>query len=71
VKHALTKNYEEAISVKKDLRSIRVISDNEPTKESKDMGKRSQASMSRDKKKEPSGFESLTHLVKALTTKME
>lgn len=44
-KPTLAENYEEAITVEKDLCEIGVIVDNESSKDSKDMGKRSQASL--------------------------
>ena len=50
-KPTLIKNYEEDITVEKELCAIRLILDDEPTKDSKDTSKRSQASIRRDKEK--------------------
>ena len=69
-KQTLTENYEEAIAIEKDLHATRVISDDELAKYSKDIGKRSQASVSKAKEKEESDVESLTRLLKSLTTKV-
>jgi len=48
-KGTLAKNYEEAVAFEKDLCTIGVIMDNESSKDSKDMGKISQASLSKAK----------------------
>lgn len=69
-RQTLTDNYEEAIAIK-DLHAIRVITDDESTKDSKDTGKRPQASMSKAKEKKPNDIESLTHLMKSLTNEMD
>jgi len=71
VKKNLTKNYEEAIIVEKDLHAIGVILEDEPKKDSKDMGKRSQPPGIRANKKEPTVLEIMTHLIKSLSTEME
>lgn len=52
------------------MRAIGFIVDDEPTKNSKDTGKRSQASMSKAKEKESSNLESLTCLVQSLSNEM-
>lgn len=62
--------FRESIDVEKDLRAIRVIVDDELTKDSKDMGRRSQATVSKEKEKEESEIEKLIHLIKSLTTKV-
>lgn len=51
MKETLAENYEEAIAVEKDLRAIEVIFDDEPSKDSKDMGKKSQATSIKAKEK--------------------
>lgn len=53
--------------MEKYLRAIGVTVDDESTKDSKDTGKRSQASMSKAKEKEASYIKSLTHLPNSLT----
>lgn len=63
-------NYKEVIVIKKYLCSIGVITDDEPIKKSKGIGKRSQEYVSKDKEKESNDHESLTHLMRPLTTKM-
>lgn len=64
-------NYEDVITVENELHAIVFILDDEPTKDSKSMGKRIQASMSRDKDKEPFDLEGLNHLVNTLSNEME
>lgn len=56
--------------MEKDLHTIGVITDDESTKESKDIEKRSQASVSKAKEKEASGIENLNHLLKSLTSEV-
>ena len=53
VKETLGLNIVEAISMEKDLRSIRFIDDQEDSKDSKDIGKKSQASFTKNKEKDP------------------
>lgn len=50
--------------------SIEVILDDEPTKDSKEMGKRYQAFVSRANEKELNDLENLTFIIKSLTTEM-
>lgn len=69
-KPTLLENYEEATIVEKDLCTIGVIQDDEPTKESKDMSKKSQAIVSKGRDKETRGIETLTHLLKNLKTEV-
>jgi len=71
VKQTLTKSCEEDIIVGMKLRIIRVILDNDQTKYSNNMGKRSQNSISRAKEKEPYNLESLPRLVKSLSNEIE
>lgn len=66
----LTKNCEEDITIDKYLHTIGVIVDDESTMESKYMGKRFHASVSKVKEKEASDIENLTHLLKSLTTEV-
>lgn len=54
--------------MEKDPRVIGIIIDEELAKESKDMGRRCQAIVSKEKEKEASEIENLTHLIKSLTT---
>lgn len=66
----LIEKYEEAIVVEKELHVIGVIVDDESSKDSKGMGKRPQTIVSKAKEKEANDIESLTHLVKSLTTEV-
>lgn len=70
VKPTLLENFQEAIDVDKELCAIGVIVHDEPAKESKDKGRRSQNDMSKVKEKETSEIENLTRLVKSLTTEV-
>lgn len=70
VKPLLTKNYEEVISVEKYLCATGFIVDDEPTKDCKYMGKRSQISMRKVQEKEACDIENLTCIIKSLTTKV-
>ena len=60
MKDSLAQNFEEAIAVEKDLHAIGVIVDDELSKDSKYMSKRSQPSLSKAMDKEAIDFESLT-----------
>ncbi len=71
VKQTLTKNYEEEITVEMDLHMIRFIADDEPTKDSKGTGKRSQTSVSKAKEKENINIEILTCTIKAISNELE
>lgn len=64
----LHENYEEVIIVENDLRVIGVIKDDEPAKESKDASRKLEAAIREGKEMEASDIETLTHLVKNLTT---
>jgi len=68
VKPTLLENFQEAIDVEKYLRVIGVIVDGKPTKDSKDMGRRSQPTVKKEKDKEASEIKNLTRLFKSLTT---
>lgn len=70
MKPTLTENYEDVISLEKDLHAIGVIKDDEPSKDLKDTGKRSQASDKKAKEKELGNLEILTRLIKSVTTEM-
>lgn len=65
-----TENYEDDISIENELHDIRVISDDESTKDSKHMGKRYQTSVSKAKVKETNDLECLTSHIKSLATKI-
>lgn len=69
-KQMLIKNYEEAIAVEKDLRAIRVIAVDELAKDSKYVGRRSQASVSKAKEKETIDIVILTRTIKTLSNKL-
>lgn len=68
-KPTLLENFQEEIDVEKDLHVIGVIIHDEPTKDSKDMGRRSHNVVSKVKEKEASEIETLTCLLNSLTTK--
>jgi len=70
VKPTLLENCGEAIVVEKHLCAIRVIKDDEPTKESRDVSRKSQAMASNGRDKEANDIETLTRLVKNLTTEV-
>jgi len=70
VKPTLLENYEEDIIIEKDLHVIGVINDDEPTKESRDTSRNSQAMASKGRDKEANDNETLTHLIKKLTTEV-
>lgn len=61
---------EDDISVEKDLHTIRVIKDEEPTKDSKDASKKSQVMESKGRDKEATNIGPLTRLIKNLTTEV-
>jgi len=67
MKPTLLENYEEAIVVEKDLRTIGVIKDDEPAKNSRDTNINSQEMVSKGREKEENDIENLTRLVKNLT----
>lgn len=69
-KPTLIKNYEEDITVEKELHAIGVISYYEPKKHYKDIGKRSQASVSKANEKETCDLENLTHMLKNMSNEM-
>lgn len=71
VKQTLMENNEDATTIEKDLCAIGFISNDKPINDSKDIGKMSQASMSKAKEKELSHIKTLTCLVKALSNEME
>lgn len=71
VKETLAENYQEAIVVEKDLCVIGVIIDDEPSKESKYTGKRSQASIRKAKEKEFSDLKILRHTIKSISNELE
>ena len=66
-KPTLLENCEEAIAVEKDLQMIGVIKDDEPTKDYKDVSRKSQVMASKGRDKEETNIEILTRLVKKLT----
>jgi len=63
-------NCEEAIFVEKYLHAIGVMKDDEPSKDSKDASRKTQAMASKGGDKETNDIESLTRLVKNLTTEV-
>ena len=63
-------NYKEAIVVEKYLHTIGLIKDDEPAKDSKDVSRKSQAMASKGREKEANDIETLTHLIKNLTTEV-
>jgi len=63
-------SYKEAIFVDKDLHAIKVIKDDESTKDSKDVSRKPQAMASKGRDKEATDIETLTHLVKNLTSEV-
>lgn len=63
-------NCEEAIVVKKNLCTIGLIKDDEPTKESKNVSRKSQTMVRKGRDKEENDIETLTCLVKNLITKV-
>lgn len=69
-KPTLLESYQEAIVVKKDLHTIRVIKDDEPKKDSRYASKKSQVMASKGRNKEENDIETLTRLVKNLTTEV-
>lgn len=70
MKQTLSKNFQEEINVEKDLHVIGVIIDDEPAKDSKYVGMRSQTTVSKVKEKETSEIETLTRLLKSLTSEV-
>jgi len=70
VKPTLLEKIEEVITIEKYLRAFGVIKDDESMKDSKDVSRKSQETMSKGRDKEETDIETLTHLVKSLSTKM-
>ena len=70
VKPTLLESCEEAIVVEKYLCAIKVIKDDESTKDSKFASRKPQAMASKGRDKEATDIETLTRLVKNLTTKV-
>lgn len=56
--------------MEKDLCTLRVVVDDEPTMDSKDMGRRSQIAVSKVKENEASEIETLTRLLNSLTIEL-
>lgn len=69
-KPTLLESYEEAIAIEKDLRAIVVIKDDKSMKDSKHVSKKPQETPSKGRDKETIDIETLTRLVKNLTTEM-
>ena len=70
MKPTLLENCEEATAIEKNLHEIRVVKDDESTKDSKDASKKSQAMASNGSDMEATDIETLTRLVKNLTTEV-
>lgn len=70
MKPSLLEKYVEAIAVEKDLRTNGFIKDDESIKDSKDASRKSQAMVSKGRDKEANDIETLTHLIKYLTTEV-
>jgi len=70
VKPTLLENCEDTIDVEKDLCMIGVINNDEPTKDSKDTSRKSQTIVRKGRDKETNNIETLTRLVKNLTTEV-
>lgn len=70
MKPTLLENYEEAIAVEKYLHAIGVIKDDESTKDSKDVSRKYQVMANKGRDKEAIDIETLTCLVKNLTTEV-
>lgn len=68
VKPTLLESCKEDIYVEKDLRAIGVIKNDESTKDSKYVSRKPQATTSKGRDKEATDIETLTRLVKKLTT---
>ena len=70
MKPTLMESCEEAIAVEKDLCVIGVIKDDELAKDTKYASRKSQAMASKGRDKEATDIETLTCLIKNLTTKV-
>lgn len=70
MKPTLLENCEEAIVVEKDLHAIGVIKDDESEKESKGARRKSQVMVSKGREKEGNDIQTLTRLIKNLTTEV-
>jgi len=70
VKETLALNFAKDLSIEKELLSIGVITNDDDSKESKEYGKKNQASSSRTKERDYFDMESLTKSLKFLTNKV-
>lgn len=70
MKPTLLEIFEEAIVAKKHLLMIGVIKDDEPKNYSKDVSRKSQVMVSKGKDNEATNIETLTPLIKNLTTEV-
>jgi len=69
-KPTLLESCEEAIVIEKDLHAIKVIKNDESMKDSKDARRKPQEMASKGRDKEETDIETLTRLVKNLTTEV-
>jgi len=68
VKPTILESCEDVIAIEKYLHTIGVIKDDEPAKDSRDARRKSHAMESNGRDKEATDIETLTHLIKNLTT---
>ena len=68
MKPTILESCEDVIAIEKYLHTIGVIKDDEPAKDSRDARRKSHAMESNGRDKEATDIETLTHLIKNLTT---